>query len=203
MTKTKHLDIGCGNTPRNPFNHDDLYGVDIISQSSNNFHYTQSNVVLDPLPFNDSTFDSVSTYDFLEHIPRFSIINNQAQFPFINFMNEAYRVLKPGGIFYAITPCYPRAEAFVDPTHVNFISHKTHTYFTMPNPGALVYGFNGKFDIIQVKRIKFSQGIDKVYSQFVKIIKNIVYTIFYKKNHTFYGSSKPSRTEKYLSFFYL
>jgi SAM-dependent methyltransferase len=184
MRKTKHLDIGCGSKPRNPFNYDELYGIDIIAQSTDNFNYTQSNVVLDPLPFNDSTFDSVSAYDFLEHIPRFAVINNRAQFPFINFMNEVYRVLKSDGIFYAITPCYPRAEAFVDPTHINFISRKTHTYFTTPNPGALVYGFNGKFDIIKVKRIKFSQGIDKNYSWIVKLIKNIVYTIYYtKKSH--------------------
>jgi SAM-dependent methyltransferase len=184
MRKTKHLDIGCGRKPRNPFNYDELYGIDIIAQSTDNFNYTQSNVVLDPLPFNDSTFDSVSAYDFLEHIPRFAVINNRAQFPFINFMNEVYRVLKSDGIFYAITPCYPRAEAFVDPTHINFISRKTHTYFTTPNPGALVYGFNGKFDIIKVKRIKFSQGIDKNYSWIVKLIKNIVYTIYYtKKSH--------------------
>ncbi len=184
MRKTKHLDIGCGRKPRNPFNYDELYGIDIIAQSTDNFNYTQSNVVLDPLPFNDSTFDSVSAYDFLEHIPRFAVINNRAQFPFINFMNEVYRVLKSDGIFYAITPCYPRAEVFVDPTHINFISRKTHTYFTTPNPGALVYGFNGKFDIIKVKRIKFSQGIDKNYSWIVKLIKNIVYTIYYtKKSH--------------------
>lgn len=184
MRKTKHLDIGCGRKPRNPFNYDELYGIDIIAQSTDNFNYTQSNVVLDPLPFNDSTFDSVSAYDFLEHIPRFAVINNRAQFPFINFMNEVYRVLKSDGIFYAITPCYPRAEAFVDPTHINFISRKTHTYFTTPNPGALVYGFNGKFDIIKVKRIKFSQGVDKNYSWIVKLIKNIVYTIYYtKKSH--------------------
>jgi len=184
MRKTKHLDIGCGSKPRNPFNYDELYGIDIIAQSTDNFNYTKSNVVLDPLPFNDSTFDSISAYDFLEHIPRFAVINNQAQFPFINFMNEVYRVLKSDGIFYAITPCYPRAEAFVDPTHINFISRKTHTYFTIPNPGALVYGFNGKFDIIKVKRIKFSQGVDKNYSWIVKLIKNIVYTIYYtKKSH--------------------
>ena len=184
MRKTKHLDIGCGSKPRNPFNYDELYGIDIIAQSTDNFNYTQSNVVLDPLPFNDSTFDSISAYDFLEHIPRFAVINNQAQFPFINFMNEVYRVLKSDGIFYAITPCYPRAEAFVDPTHINFISRKTHTYFTIPNPGALVYGFNGKFDIIKVKRIKFSQGVDKNYSWIVKLIKDIVYTIYYtKKSH--------------------
>ena len=178
---TKHLDIGCGSKPRNPFKYDELHGVDIIEQSVSNFHYTKSDIVLNPLPFPTSTFDSISAYDFLEHIPRFAVINNQGQFPFINFMNEVHRALKPNGIFYAITPCYPREEAFVDPTHINIISRKTHTYFTMPSLGARVYGFNGKFDIIQVKRIKFSQGIDKDYSQFVKIIKNIVYTIFYKK----------------------
>jgi hypothetical protein len=71
----------------------------------------------------------------------------------------------------------------------------------MPSLGARVYGFNGKFDIIQIKRIKFSQGIDKNYSQFVKIIKKYCIYNILQKNHTFYGSSKPSRTEKYLSFF--
>jgi len=181
MTTTKHLDMGCGSTPRNPYNCDKVYGIDIIEQEMSDFIYEQCNVVLEPLPFKESTFDSVSAYDFLEHIPRFAIINNQTQFPFINFMNEAFRVLKPGGVFYAITPCYPRAEAFVDPTHVNFISRKTHTYFTKPNLGAVVYGFNGKFDIIKVKTIKSSQGFDKNYSPLVKLIKNIVYTILYKK----------------------
>ena len=28
----KHLDIGCGSNPRNPFSCDELYGVDIIKQ---------------------------------------------------------------------------------------------------------------------------------------------------------------------------
>jgi SAM-dependent methyltransferase len=60
--------------------------------------------VLNPLPFPTSTSDSISAYDFLEHIPKFAVINNQGQFPFINFMNEVHRVLKPNGIFYAITP---------------------------------------------------------------------------------------------------
>jgi SAM-dependent methyltransferase len=91
--------------------------------------------VLNPLPIPTSTFDSISAYDFLEHIPRFAVINNQGQFPFINFMNEVHKSLKPNGIFYAITPCYSREEAFVDPTHINFISRKTHAYFTMLSLG--------------------------------------------------------------------
>jgi hypothetical protein len=27
---TKHLDIGCGSNPRNPFAYNELYGVDLI-----------------------------------------------------------------------------------------------------------------------------------------------------------------------------
>ncbi len=183
MNKTKHLDIGCGSSPRNPFNCNELYGVDIIKQQSNDFNYQQCNVILEKLPFDDSSFDSVSAYDFLEHIPRLSIINNETQFPFINFMNEAYRVLKPNGIFYAITPCYPRPEAFVDPTHVNFISKKTYRYFTAPKHRARVYGFTGHFEVIRVKKLKFSQET-KPQSKLIKLLKNILYTVIYtKKSH--------------------
>jgi len=183
MNKTKHLDIGCGSSPRNPFNCDELYGVDIIKQQSTDFNYQQCNVILEKLPFNDSSFDSVSAFDFLEHIPRLSVINNETQFPFINFMNEAYRVLKPDGVFYAITPCYPCVEAFVDPTHVNFITKKTHRYFSAPKHRAKMYGFTGNFEVIRVKKTKFSQET-KPHSKLVKVLKNILYTILYtKKSH--------------------
>ena len=178
---TKHLDIGCGTNPRNPFECDELHGVDIFEQDTKDFNYKQCNVIFEPLPFDNSSFDSVSAYDFLEHIPRTTTINNQGVFPFIHVMNEAYRVLKPGGIFYAITPGYPRAEAFVDPTHVNFITRKTHTYFTSPKYKGRMYGFNGKFEIIRnVKWIKLTQETKKS-NIFVKLIKNILYTILYKK----------------------
>ena len=138
-------------------------------------------MIFEPLPFNDSSFDSVSAYDFLEHVPRTATINNQGIFPFIHVMNEAYRVLKPGGVFYAITPGYPRNEAFVDPTHVNFITNKTHTYFTSPKYKGRMYGFNGKFEVIRkVKWIKLTQET-KTTNLFTKLIKNILYTALYKK----------------------
>lgn len=178
---TKHLDIGCGSNPRNPFDCDEIYGVDIIEQSNLNFNYKKCNVIFELLPFNDSSFDSVSAYDFLEHVPRTATINNQGIFPFIHVMNEAYRVLKPGGVFYAITPGYPRNEAFVDPTHVNFITNKTHTYFTSPKYKGRMYGFNGKFEVIRkVKWIKLTQET-KTTNLFTKLIKNILYTALYKK----------------------
>lgn len=176
----KHLDIGCGSNPRNPFGCDELYGVDILDQEMADFNYKQCNIVLEKLPFDDSTFDSVSAYDFLEHIPRFAIIEGKTEFPFINFMNEAHRVLKPGGTFLAITPCYPRVEAFVDPTHINIITKDTYEYFSAPRHSARMYGFTGSFDVVKVKMVKFSQET-KGYSKRAKFFKNIFYSILYKQ----------------------
>jgi SAM-dependent methyltransferase len=204
---TKHLDIGCGSNPRNPFNCDELHAIDIVEQidTSNNqivpndahasygrkvieknpenFHYRQGNAALDKLPFDDNSFDSVSAYDFIEHIPRLITESNNIRFPFVEFMNEAYRVLKPDGIFYAITPCYPRDEIFVDPTHVNFITKGTYEYFTLPTLTAEMYGFNGQFEVVRVKRI-FSR-LEKREKSLSKFLKNILYTVIShtKKSH--------------------
>jgi SAM-dependent methyltransferase len=153
---TKHLDVGCGSRARNPFECSELYGIDIIEQEEVDFQYRKCNVLLENLPFGNATFDSVSCYDFLEHIPRIALDAQGARFPFLIFMDEVYRVLKPGGVFYAITPYFPRHEAFVDPTHVNFITADTHRYFTSPDYGAAVYGFSGKFRAVSVKKTKLS-----------------------------------------------
>ena len=184
MKHTSHLDIGCNSNPRNPFSADKLYGIDIIDLDTKDFIYQKCNVIFDSLPFPDSTFDSVSAYDFLEHVPRTATIDNSSVFPFIHVMNEIYRVLKPGGIFHGITPGYPRSEAFVDPTHVNFITKKTHTYFTSPKYKARMYGFKGKFKIVRkVKWIKLTQETKNDW-WIIKVIKNIFYTIYFiKKSH--------------------
>jgi len=204
---TKHLDIGCGSNPRNPFNCDELYAIDIIEkidvkdnqivpsdshafygrkiikEDSKNFHYKQGNAVLEKLPFNDDSFDSISAYDFIEHIPRLITESNNIRFPFIEFMNETYRTLKPGGTFYAITPCYPNDEIFVDPTHVNFITKNTHEYFTTPTLTAEMYGFNGKFEVVRVERV-FSR-LEKRKNTLSKSIKTLLYSLTSptKKSH--------------------
>ena len=179
--KTKHLDIGCGINPRNPFSRDMLYGIDIINvdNSEVDFEYIKSDVVLEKLPFEDSFFDSISCYDFLEHIPRTIHRNSKLEFSFIEFMNEVHRVLKPKGIFYALTPGYPDQAAFVDPTHVNFITSKTHKYFTLPKLRAKAYGFKGSFKLSsRVKWIKVTNELEK--NSFRKFLKSIFYFFLYK-----------------------
>ena len=101
--------------------------------------------------FDDNFFDSISAYDFLEHIPRVRIKDNgDTNFPFIDLMNEVYRVLKTKGKFYAVTPYYPKPEAFQDPTHVNIITKKTHEYFCGSDCYGKYYGFKGNFKKIRV-----------------------------------------------------
>jgi hypothetical protein len=59
-------------------------------------------------------------------------------------------VLVPGGRFYALTPAWPHPDAFTDPTHVNIITDRTHTYFCGDKPMARMYGFTGRFRVLRV-----------------------------------------------------
>ena len=69
MNNTRHLDIGCGNRIRNPYQAMELYGVDFESDLPAE-RFRKADLSLDPLPFDTGFFDSVSAYDVLEHIPR-------------------------------------------------------------------------------------------------------------------------------------
>jgi len=176
--KKRHLDLGCGLDAKNPYNMDELYGCDIRDRSpddlSLNFNYFRANLSLDSIPFSDNFFDSVSAYDFLEHIPRQMLLpNGVSANPFVNLMSEIYRVLKPGGFFLASTPVYPHIAAFSDPTHVNFITKKTHLYFVGDEPTAGIYGFVGKFCLIKANIDTPHNSADPRENSFRKSLRRI------------------------------
>lgn len=180
---TKHLDLGCGAKPRNPYRCAEVFGCDIRASEDVafevDFSYTQANLVIAGIPFPDNFFDSISAFDFIEHIPR-QVIQKDGDLinPFVNLMSEIYRVLKPGGIFLAVTPAYPRPEAFQDPTHVNIITEKTHRYFLGPNPLARMYGFKGAFNKKTCKwgapKNYFDQN-EKVLRKFLRSLEHIFF----------------------------
>jgi SAM-dependent methyltransferase len=144
---TKSLDMGCGARPRNPFNAEELFGVDIADGLGPNVR--KADLAIEPIPFDDESFEFVSAYDFIEHIPRVVYAPHRRN-SFVEFMNEVYRVLKMGGYFVSSTPAYPNPEAFMDPTHVNIITDKTfRAYFDNVNRWGSIYGFNGAFHIAQ------------------------------------------------------
>ena len=141
------VDLGCGSSPRNPFNADILQGVDIRESRENNI--IAADLCCGRIPFPDNYCDFISAFDFIEHIPRVTYVDGKSRFPFVELMSEIYRVLKVGGIFFSRTPAYPSKEAFQDPTHVNIITEDTFPcYFCGDSPWASLYGFEGSYDLI-------------------------------------------------------
>lgn len=57
----------------------------------------------------DSTVDQITAWDIVEHLPSK-----------LHTMNEAWRVLKPGGTLDLFVPTTDGRGAFQDPTHVSF-----------------------------------------------------------------------------------
>jgi len=156
MNETTHLDLGCGRSARNPYQRTNVIGCDFVELEQltpvSNFKFVSADLTKSRLPFENSVFDSVSAFDFIEHVPRQAYRSDgEIFFPFMNLMTEIHRVLKPSGIFLASTPAYPRPEAFQDPTHVNIITNKTHEYFCGDAPYAARYGFLGEFEVIRVE----------------------------------------------------
>lgn len=142
---TKTLDLGCGLSIRNPFNLDEIYGLDIRKRQEENVR--ACDLAVEPIPFPDNFFDCVSAFDFIEHIPRILYLPHR-RFPFIELMNEVYRVLKIDGVFLSVTPAFPQEAAWRDPTHVNIITEQTFPlYFDDVNCWARDYGFKGAFHI--------------------------------------------------------
>lgn len=163
--KTRHLDLGCGPSPRNPFNMDLLFGVDLTPLKELDIEVRRANLAVESIPFEENYFDSVSAFDFFEHIPRQIYLESTGEmiFPFIRLMDEIHRVLKPEGRFLAHTPNFSSDEAYQDPTHVNPVTTRTHEYFCLPKLWGSMYGFRGSFvveyvgitDMTNVKNLAF------------------------------------------------
>lgn len=133
------VDLGCG------FRKEGNIGIDLTTQG------TQADLCcrlgFEPIPLDEQVADTVSCRDFLEHIPKgyFSEQTGQMRYPIIELMNEIWRVLKPGGTFSSLTPCYPAVEVFRDPTHLSVWTLESMDYFCGKYPVAKVYGVECNF----------------------------------------------------------
>lgn len=119
------LDIGCGANKQGEdwvgLDIRELPGVDIV-QDFQEF----------PWPLPDECANRAIASHVVEHI-------NPANFGFIKFMDEVWRIMKPGGKLAVITPHAWSSGYVQDPTHVNPCNEATFGYFDpfMPRYGGL------------------------------------------------------------------
>lgn len=94
------LDLGCGRRCKEGFT-----GVDISPECGAEIVHDLSEM---PWPFEDDSVEEVNCSHFLEHLDGDERMA---------FMDELYRVLKPGGTATITTPYWTWVGAVQDPTH--------------------------------------------------------------------------------------
>ena len=90
----------------------------------------------EPWPLDDSSVGILRAHDAVEHLKD----------P-VHTMNEAYRVLAPGGFLMIHTPSTDGRGAFCDPTHKSFWNALSFRYYTDPKYAKYVAGFRGRFQV--------------------------------------------------------
>lgn len=170
---SRFVDIGCGANKQGPkwfgIDYRKLPGVDLV-QDLEKF----------PWAVPTDSFDTAVASHVVEHI-------NPSHGIFISFMNEAWRILKPGGEFIIGAPYATSVGMFRDPTHCNFVNEETWTYFDPEDPwfkGGLYNVYSplpwrikintwhttGNIEVVLVKRdILPSYKVDEEYLRLLKL----------------------------------
>jgi len=130
------LDIGCGQNKQKGF-----VGMDVQEFPG------ITDVVWDwnvhPWPFPDESVLQAVASHVVEHIPTVALVDGRTRLPFIEFMDEVWRILKPAGQF-AIAYPHGSSQGFLqDPTHCHALNETTWAYFDPlePNTQGMLYKF--------------------------------------------------------------
>lgn len=94
-------------------------------------------------PFADNSVGVLRAYHLLEHLVD----------P-IHAMNEAYRVLAPGGIMLIEVPSTDGRGAFCDPTHISFWNQRSFAYYTDASTARFIRPmYKGRFQALRVETL--------------------------------------------------
>lgn len=138
-----YVDLGCG-ADKNPgflgIDKRDLPGVDIVHDLE----------VL-PWPLPDECVSLLVASHLVEHITPIHGF-------FIDWMNEAWRVMREGCTFMISTPYAGSLGYWSDPTHVNPCTEATWGYFDPIHPRALTAEGNRLWDIYKPRPWRIAQN---------------------------------------------
>jgi len=120
------LDIGCGERKQSG-----TIGVDrrLVSGVNVGCDFERG------LPFREGSIEGAYLIHSIEHMQHL-----------IAFMEDLYRVCAPGARVFIKTPYYTSRKAFVDPTHVRFMTEESFEYFKRPN----YYGLRTNFKTVSI-----------------------------------------------------
>lgn len=90
-------------------------------------------------PLRDDSVGVLRAYDAVEHL----------RDP-VHTMNEAYRVLAPGGFFFVHVPASNGLGAFCDPTHRSYWNRLSFRYYTDRAFARYIPAFKGRFQVGRV-----------------------------------------------------
>lgn len=88
----------------------------------------------------DNSVGVIRAFDAIEHL----------RSP-IHTMNEAYRVLAPGGFLLIQVPSTDGRGAFQDPTHVSFWNENSFWYYTRASHARYISDFKGRFQVAKLR----------------------------------------------------
>jgi SAM-dependent methyltransferase len=120
--------IGCGNSREKRLDANrsniwkNVYTLDIDPSCNPDVVWNLDDL---PLPFEDETFEEIHAYEVLEHCGK----QGDWRFFFAQFA-EFWRILKPGGMFYATTPCWDAVWAWGDPGHTRVFTPGTLNFLS-------------------------------------------------------------------------
>lgn len=132
------LDIGCGASKQGA----DWVGIDVRPFPGVDIVHDLMDV---PYPLPDESVSTAICSHVLEHIPKVAIIQEKGKlktiFPFMAFMDEIWRVMKPGGNFAIAVPHGASPGYMQDPTHASQINEYTFHYFDPIAADGMLYKF--------------------------------------------------------------
>lgn len=104
------INLACGQNKTKEF-----FGVDIAKAPGVDLVYDLERF---PWPFPDNSVDEAFCNHYIEHTK-----------DIIKFMDEVYRILRPGASITIRAPYYNSMRAWQDPTHTRVISEATFLYY--------------------------------------------------------------------------
>jgi len=158
------LNLGCNRHPIEGYVNVDIEKFEGVDQTAD---------LEKPWPWEDESVEEILTADLPEHLRVWyeepdpdllekALETDSVQFVvdalrkpkrhygIIHFMNEAYRVLKPGGLLKLKIPSTESMAWAQDPTHVSYWNENTLLYFTNEIYRGFYPGIKAKFQPVRV-----------------------------------------------------